>query len=240
MGAAASLEIEPTASLFFFNSDEQTIYRRTDDPDNQNFYKAAQDTGKLAQDTYCAARGSTKIYPCAADSGSKVTASYGAADGVITLGASASADKTDFGLFAGLEGPYKIAGGTYPADAQNIVGTDTGLTGFEDYFDKAGATRSRGPPPPVQMPPASALGLLSAPRSSSPKPSLANICSRSALLASTRSWTAATACPLLPSMLVLPSTLARTRPSLPAAPSSTTRSSTPTLPSPRVMAPALT
>merc|ERR1712100_648378 len=40
------------------------IFRRSDDPSNQNVYKTTADTAKFAAQGYCFSRGSTSIYPC--------------------------------------------------------------------------------------------------------------------------------------------------------------------------------
>merc|ERR1712054_329388 len=40
------------------------IFRRSDDPSNQNVYKTTADTAKFAASGYCFSRGSTRIYPC--------------------------------------------------------------------------------------------------------------------------------------------------------------------------------
>ena len=63
------LAIENTESVFFFNVASGTslvekIYRRTDNPDNQNFYKAGSDTAVATTEVYCATRGMVGIYAC--------------------------------------------------------------------------------------------------------------------------------------------------------------------------------
>merc|ERR1712100_722382 len=40
------------------------IFRRSDDPSNQNVYKTTADTAKFAASGYCFSRGSTRVYPC--------------------------------------------------------------------------------------------------------------------------------------------------------------------------------
>merc|ERR1711998_379667 len=40
------------------------IFRRSDDPSNQNVYKTTADTAVTASTGYCFARGDTKVYPC--------------------------------------------------------------------------------------------------------------------------------------------------------------------------------
>merc|ERR1712072_1494826 len=45
------------------------VYRRTDDPNNQNVYATSGDTAAESAQGYCTTRGSADIYSCAASSG---------------------------------------------------------------------------------------------------------------------------------------------------------------------------
>merc|ERR1711968_41690 len=59
------LEIFHTECLIDFTKvDNIPIFRRSDDPSNQNVYKTTADTAKFAASGYCFSRGSTRIYPC--------------------------------------------------------------------------------------------------------------------------------------------------------------------------------
>merc|ERR1711988_1964513 len=63
----AYLEIFHTECLIDFTQvDNIPIFRRSDDPSNQNVYKTTADTAKFAASGYCFSRGSTRIYPCSA------------------------------------------------------------------------------------------------------------------------------------------------------------------------------
>merc|ERR1711988_1326945 len=59
----AYLEIFHTECLIDFTQvDNIPIFRRSDDPSNQNVYKTTADTAKFAAS--CFSRGSTRVYPC--------------------------------------------------------------------------------------------------------------------------------------------------------------------------------
>jgi len=61
------IEIFHTECLIDFTT-TYPVFRRSDDPANQNVYKTTADTAALASQGYCFKRGSTKIYPCASSS----------------------------------------------------------------------------------------------------------------------------------------------------------------------------
>merc|ERR1711871_1835295 len=48
----------------FTQVDNIPIFRRSEDPSNQNVYKTTADTAKFASSGYCFSRGSTRVYPC--------------------------------------------------------------------------------------------------------------------------------------------------------------------------------
>merc|ERR1711988_1465065 len=59
------LEIFHTECLIDFEvAANIPIFRRSDDPSNQNVYKTTADTAKFAASGYCFSRGSTRVYPC--------------------------------------------------------------------------------------------------------------------------------------------------------------------------------
>merc|ERR1719428_1056626 len=66
----AYLEIFHTECLIDFTQVDSSnpatlpIFRRSDDPSNQNVYKTTADTAKFAASGYCFSRGSTRVYPC--------------------------------------------------------------------------------------------------------------------------------------------------------------------------------
>jgi hypothetical protein len=61
----AFLEIFHTECLIDFTQVANIpIFRRSDDPSNQNVYKTTADTAKFAASGYCFSRGSTRVYPC--------------------------------------------------------------------------------------------------------------------------------------------------------------------------------
>merc|ERR1711939_1160666 len=61
----AYLEIFHTECLIDFTQvDNIPIFRRSDDPSNQNVYETTADTAKFAASGYCFSRGSTRVYPC--------------------------------------------------------------------------------------------------------------------------------------------------------------------------------
>merc|ERR1712167_421161 len=61
----AFLEIFHTECLIDFTQVANIpIFRRSDDPSNQNVYMGTADTAKFAASGYCFSRGSTRVYPC--------------------------------------------------------------------------------------------------------------------------------------------------------------------------------
>ena len=63
--AQAYLEIfHSECQIDFTNGGNNPVYRRSDDPANQNLYAASTDTAAWAAQSYCFMRGSTMVYPC--------------------------------------------------------------------------------------------------------------------------------------------------------------------------------
>jgi hypothetical protein len=61
----AYLEIFHTeCQIDFVNGGNNVIYRRSDDPSNQNLYQATTDTAVWASQQYCFMRGAVDVYPC--------------------------------------------------------------------------------------------------------------------------------------------------------------------------------
>jgi hypothetical protein len=131
--ANGDLTIADTESFFYFNGGAITekIYRRTDDPDNQNFYKAESDTGALSADGYCFTRGQATIYPCAyADASSAVTADQATPS---TLGFAYTANQAavDLPVWLGIHGPFQV----HTAGSVVAAGTAHGKNSYEELTD---------------------------------------------------------------------------------------------------------
>merc|ERR1712100_378955 len=84
------------------------IFRRSDDPSNQNVYKTTADTAKFAASGYCFSRGSTRIYPCSAHGITDATNAN-----AIRGGSSAHADAGTATLAAGAT-DYSTTGPAHP------------------------------------------------------------------------------------------------------------------------------
>merc|ERR1712028_73030 len=130
-----TLSVSLDGSLLYFDAtSREAIYRRTDDPDNQNFY-GSDDTGTISADPFCTTRGSANIYPCTADG---VTASFSAAP-TNTINSNAASTATFAGIWTGVQGPFKAIG----AVANAAIVEDTGGSGinqanFGDTVDATG------------------------------------------------------------------------------------------------------
>merc|ERR1712054_523394 len=86
----AFLEIFHTECLIDFTQvDNIPVFRRSDDPSNQNVYKTTADTAKFAASGYCFSRGSTRIYPCQYHAITDATSAHADA-GTATLAAGAT------------------------------------------------------------------------------------------------------------------------------------------------------
>jgi len=126
--SGTELTIANTESLFYFNNGAitESIYRRTDDPDNQNFYKAESDTGAQASEGYCFTRGQAKVYPCEyADASSAVDLSANS----FTYAANQAA--VDLPVFLGIHGPFQV----HTAGSVVAAGTAHGKNNYEDLAD---------------------------------------------------------------------------------------------------------
>merc|ERR1719281_664746 len=103
------LEIFHTECLIDFTQvDNIPIFRRSDDPSNQNVYKTTADTAKFAASGYCFSRGSTRIYPCLAHGITDATNAN-----AIRGGSSAHADAGTATLAAGAT-DYSTTGPAHP------------------------------------------------------------------------------------------------------------------------------
>jgi hypothetical protein len=90
--------------FYFATGQLDTIFRRSDNFDNQNFYAAESDSATEPTEKFCATRGSADIFGCAAEEN---TASIGG-DGTVTF-ANAPTAVANTGVWIGTEGPYKVA-----------------------------------------------------------------------------------------------------------------------------------
>jgi len=135
----------PGEFLVYFETDqEHIIYRRSENVDNQNFYKASSDVATPSTETYCATRGTNAIYTCAADSGGATSKSFTDTTLALVLGdtngdAVAPSDAAaGSGVFIGVQGPYKVDS----ISTNDIILEDTnpGQTRFSDYI--AGADKT--------------------------------------------------------------------------------------------------
>jgi len=101
-------------------------YRRTDDPDNQNFYKAESDSGAQSSEGYCFTRGQAKVYPCAyADASSAVDLSAN------SFAYAANQAAVDLPVFLGIHGPFQV----HTAGSVVAAGTAHGKNNYEDLAD---------------------------------------------------------------------------------------------------------
>merc|ERR1711968_269636 len=148
------LEIFHTECLIDFTQvDNIPIFRRSDDPSNQNVYKTTADTAKFASTGYCFSRGSTKVYPCkfhgvtdagnanAIRGGSSANAAKGTAS---LLTASVADDYSSTGpphpyMFVDNLGPFKVS--SYTADTAVFdVSQMDGISKFYTAADYAKVT----------------------------------------------------------------------------------------------------
>jgi len=152
--AVTTLAVSLDGSLLYFDAtSREAIYRRTDDPDNQNFY-GSDDTGTISADPFCTTRGSANIYPCTADG---VTASFSAAP-TNTINSNAASTATFAGIWTGVQGPFKAIG----AVANAAIVEDTGGSGINqaNFGDTVDATGNAATIMPVYVSKASDAGNL--------------------------------------------------------------------------------
>merc|ERR550514_1131239 len=136
------IEIFHTECLIDFTG-SYPVFRRSDDPANQNVYKTTADTAALASQGYCFERGSTKIYPCAHSSittntGDVVLGAEGATPGTVTVGAANGGTVThqdqtaSNNAFINNLGPY-----TATSAATAITMNVADSTGFTNHWTAA-------------------------------------------------------------------------------------------------------
>merc|ERR1711967_18039 len=154
----AYLEIFHTECLIDFTQidftqvDNIPIFRRSDDPSNQNVYKTTADTAKFAASGYCFSRGSTRVYPCQYHGITDATSAN-----AIRGGSSAHADKgtvthagtpTDYSggapahpcMFVDNLGPFKVSAYTSQTAIKFDVTQMDGISKFYTASDYAKVT----------------------------------------------------------------------------------------------------
>merc|ERR1711881_300454 len=149
----AYLEIFHTECLIDFTQvDNIPIFRRSDDPSNQNVYKTTADTAKFAASGYCFSRGSTRVYPCQFHGTTDATSAN-----AIRGGSSAHADKgtvthagtpTDYSTTAATHpymfidnlGPFKVSAYTSQTAIKFDVAQMDGISKFYTASDYAKVT----------------------------------------------------------------------------------------------------
>merc|ERR1711968_76149 len=156
--AQSYLEIFHTECLIDFtevgssNPATLPIFRRSDDPSNQNVYKTTADTAKFAASGYCFSRGSTRIYPCQyhgitdASSANAIRAgsSADAAKGTVTH----AGTPTDYSggapahpyMFVDNLGPFKVSAYTSQTAIKFDVTQMDGISKFYTASDYAKVT----------------------------------------------------------------------------------------------------
>jgi hypothetical protein len=116
-------------------ADGDVVYRRTDDPNNQNVYATESDTSALLSDGFCTSRGSADIYPCAAVAAGSVVG-FVKATNIFTFSADVSAE-AGFGaaatFFVNGLGPMRISAVT--TTAVTTVSDDLDGEAGADYFE---------------------------------------------------------------------------------------------------------
>merc|ERR1711968_387387 len=96
------------------------IYRRSDDPSNQNLYKTA-DTA-VATDAVMTIRGSSDVYVVTGAAQGDGVKSFTTADSKFEMGATGgTASDADAAIFVNNHGPYTRASGAIATDATDVV-----------------------------------------------------------------------------------------------------------------------
>merc|ERR1711939_1133715 len=85
------------------------VYRRTDDPNNQNVYATSGDSAAVSAQGYCTTRGSADIYSCA-QTGSGVVTGFAKANNIFTVSAATGGADDDTFFVNGL-GPMRVTSG---------------------------------------------------------------------------------------------------------------------------------
>merc|ERR1711871_1311160 len=109
------------------------VYRRTDDPNNQNVYATSGDTAAESAQDYCTTRGSPDIYACA-QTATGFVQGFDKATNKFTVDAATGAADDDTIFVNGL-GPMRITSGAAGTD---IIASYAGEAGDEIFESFAG------------------------------------------------------------------------------------------------------
>jgi hypothetical protein len=115
------------------------VYRRTDDPNNQNVYATSGDTAAVSAQGYCTTRGSPDIYACAQTSAGFVQG-FDKATNKFTVDASIAAADDDTIFVNGL-GPMRITSGG--ATGTDVIASYAGEAG-DEFFESFSGTTDTG------------------------------------------------------------------------------------------------
>jgi hypothetical protein len=116
------------------------VYRRTDDPNNQNVYATTADVAKELAQGYCTKRGSADIYPCAVIT--EEVLSFTDSTDTFTFGADASSSvAVDETIFVNGLGPMKVtAVATVAVSCANSLDQEAGGDYFEEFASDAASS----------------------------------------------------------------------------------------------------
>merc|ERR1712072_860854 len=112
------------------------VYRRTDDPNNQNVYATSGDTAAESAQGYCTTRGSADIYSCAASSG--VVTGFVKGTNIFTVSAAPGGSNDDTFFVNGL-GPMRVTTGIDGTDITADIDGESGDEFFESFDDATNA-----------------------------------------------------------------------------------------------------
>merc|ERR1712139_202925 len=112
------------------------VYRRTDDPNNQNVYATSGDTAAESAQGYCTTRGSADIYSCAASSG--VVTGFVKGTNIFTVSAAPGGSNDDTFFVNGL-GPTRVTTGIDGTDITADIDGESGDEFFESFNDATDA-----------------------------------------------------------------------------------------------------
>merc|ERR1711865_1081403 len=111
------------------------VYRRTDDPNNQNVYATTADVAKELAQGYCTKRGSADIYPCATIT--EEVLSFTDSTDTFTFGGDPTLVVDDTIFVNGL-GPMKVTASATPAaSCANSLDQEAGGDYFEEFTSDA-------------------------------------------------------------------------------------------------------
>merc|ERR1711907_518694 len=109
------------------------VYRRTDDPNNQNVYATWGDTAAESAQGYCTTRGSADIYSCA-QTGSGVVTGFAKGNNVFTVSAATGGADDDTFFVNGL-GPMRVTSGIAGTAITASFDGESGDEFFESFDD---------------------------------------------------------------------------------------------------------